>query len=41
MLFYDWNVILLFVCLLVTVVATALTVRRRPWDAAMVALAPA
>ena len=38
--FYDWNVLLLFVCLLVTVVATALTVRRRPWDAAMVALAP-
>ena len=40
MLFYDWNVLLLFVCLLVTVVATALTVRRRPWDAAMVAIAP-
>ena len=38
--FYDWNVILLFACLLVTVVATALTVRRRPWDAALVALAP-
>ncbi len=29
-----------FVALAVTVVATALTVRRRPWDAAMVALAP-
>ncbi len=38
--FYDWNVLMLFVCLLVAVVATALTVRRRMWDAAMVALAP-
>jgi uncharacterized membrane protein len=38
--FYDWNVLLLFGCLLVTVVCTALTVRRRPWDAALVALAP-
>ncbi len=38
--FYDWNVILLFACLIVTVVCTALTVRRRPWDAALVALAP-
>ena len=38
--FYDWNVILLFVCFLATVVFTALTVRRRPWDAALVALAP-
>jgi len=38
--FYDWNVILLFAGLLVAVVATALTVRRRPWDAALVALAP-
>ena len=38
--FYDWNVLLLFVCFLATVVFTALTVRRRPWDAAMVALAP-
>ena len=38
--FYDWNAILLFACLLLTVVATALTVRRRPWDAALVALAP-
>ena len=38
--FYDWNVLLLFVCLIVTVVCTALTVRRRPWDAALVALAP-
>jgi uncharacterized membrane protein len=40
MVFYDWNVLLLLICLIVTVVATALTVRRRPWDAAMVALAP-
>jgi len=40
LLFYDWNVILLFGCLVATVVATALTVRRRPWDAALVALAP-
>jgi uncharacterized membrane protein len=38
--FFDWNALLLFVCLMVTVIATALTVRRRPWDAAMVALAP-
>ncbi len=40
LLFFDWNALLLFGCLLATVVATALTVRRRPWDAAMVALAP-
>jgi uncharacterized membrane protein len=40
MRFYDWNVLMLLVCLIVTVVATAMTVRRRPWDAAMVALAP-
>ncbi len=40
LVFYDWNVILLFVCFLATVVLTALTVRRRPWDAALVALAP-
>lgn len=40
MRFYDWNVLLLFACLVVTVVATALTVRRRAWDAALVALAP-
>lgn len=39
--FYDRNAILLFICFLVAVVATALTVRRRPWDAAMVAAAPA
>jgi len=38
--FFDVNVVLLFLAFMVTVVATALTVRRRPWDAAMVALAP-
>jgi uncharacterized membrane protein len=38
--FFDWNALLIFVCLLATVIATALTVRRRQWDAAMVALAP-
>jgi uncharacterized membrane protein len=38
--FFDVNVVLLFIALVVTVVATSLTVRRRPWDAVMVALAP-
>ena len=38
--FFDVNVVMLFIAFVVTVVATALTVRRRPWDAAMVALAP-
>jgi uncharacterized membrane protein len=38
--FFDINVILLFIPLAIAVAATALTVRRRPWDAAMVALAP-
>lgn len=38
--FFDVNVTLLFPFFVVTVIATALTVRRRPWDAAMVALAP-
>lgn len=38
--FFSINAVMLAVCLLVTVVATAATVRRRPWDAAMVALAP-
>ncbi len=38
--FFDVNVVLLFIAFVVTVVATAKTVRRRPWDAAMVALAP-
>jgi uncharacterized membrane protein len=41
LIFFDWNVLLLLICLIVAVVCTALTVRRRPWDAAMVALAPA
>jgi len=31
---------MLFVAFVVVVIATALTVKRRPWDAAMVALAP-
>lgn len=38
--FFDVNVAMLFIALAVTVVATAMTVRRRPWDAAMIALAP-
>ncbi len=38
--FYDWNAILLGICLIIAVVATALTVRHRPWDAAGFALAP-
>jgi uncharacterized membrane protein len=38
--FFDVNVVLLFIPLAIAVAATALTVRRRPWDAAMVALAP-
>ena len=38
--FFDVNVAGLFIAFIVTVIATALTVRRRPWDAAMVALAP-
>lgn len=40
MAFFDVNVVGLFIPLVVAVVAMALTVRRRPWDAAMVALAP-
>jgi len=39
-LYYDITVLLLFIALLVTVVVTAKTVRSRPWDAAMIALAP-
>ncbi len=39
--FYDWNVILLGASFLVAVACTALTHRRRPWDAALLALAPA
>ena len=38
--FYDWNIILLSACLMVAVACTSYTVRRRPWDAAMFALAP-
>jgi uncharacterized membrane protein len=38
--FYDWNVILLGGAFLVAVACTALTHRRRPWDAALLALAP-
>ena len=38
--FFDLNVLGLLVFLLVAVIATAMTVRHRPWDAAMVALAP-
>ncbi len=38
--FFDLNVLGLFAFLLVAVLATALTVKHRPWDAAMVALAP-
>jgi uncharacterized membrane protein len=39
-MFFDVNVVLLFIPMIITVIATALTVRRRPWDGAMVALAP-
>ena len=38
--FFNVNVIGLLPFLLIAVIATALTVRHRPWDAAMVALAP-
>ena len=38
--FYDINVLLLFIPLAIAVVTMALTVPRRPWDAAMIALAP-
>lgn len=38
--FFDVNVGLLFIPFIIAVVTTALVVRRRPWDAAMVALAP-
>ncbi|HEX5017975.1 MAG TPA: glycosyltransferase 87 family protein [Actinomycetes bacterium] len=38
--FYGINAVAIALLLAVTVWATALTVRRRPWDAAMVALAP-
>lgn len=39
--FFDVNVILLFIPFAIAVVALALTVRRRPWDGAMLAIAPA
>ncbi|MFA7324428.1 MAG: hypothetical protein WC005_08720, partial [Candidatus Nanopelagicales bacterium] len=39
-LFYDVTTVLLFILLLITVIATSLAARNRPWDAAMVALAP-
>jgi uncharacterized membrane protein len=38
--FFDVNVILLTPFLLITVIASALAVCRRAWDAAMIALAP-
>lgn len=38
--FFNINVIGLLPFLLIAILATALTVRHRPWDAAMVALAP-
>ena len=38
--FFAVNTILLLPFFIATVVATAATVRKRPWDAAMVALAP-
>jgi uncharacterized membrane protein len=38
--FFDVNVILLTPFLLITVIASALAVRTRAWDAAMIALAP-
>jgi uncharacterized membrane protein len=38
--FFDVNLVVAFLCLGAAVVATARTVRHRPWDAAMVALAP-
>ena len=38
--FFDVNVLMLLIPLLITVIATALTDRRRPWDAMMVAASP-
>jgi len=38
--FFDVNVIMLTPFVLITVIASALSVRRRPWIAAMIALAP-
>lgn len=40
MTFFSVNVVLMLPFFIATVVATALTVRRRPWDALMVAVAP-
>ncbi|MDX6225595.1 MAG: hypothetical protein QOE64_1971 [Frankiales bacterium] len=39
--FFDITAMILAACLMLVVVLTAKTARRRPWDAAMVALAPA
>lgn len=38
--YFDINALAIALCAAVVVVATARTVRRRPWDAAMFALAP-
>lgn len=38
--FFDVTVVLLFLALITIVVATVKTVSNRPWDAAMIALAP-
>lgn len=38
--FFTANVIMLFVCFVVAIVATAKTVPNRPWDAALLAAAP-
>ncbi len=38
--FFYTNALMLAICLVVAVIATAATVKRRPWDAAMVAVAP-
>lgn len=41
LMFFNVNAIMLAGCFVVAIAATSLTVRRRPWDGAMVALAPA
>jgi uncharacterized membrane protein len=38
--FFDVNVVMLFACWVVAVLAAAVAQRTRPWDAAMLALAP-
>ncbi|MFN8183848.1 MAG: glycosyltransferase 87 family protein [Candidatus Nanopelagicales bacterium] len=38
--FFNVNVLLLLICWIIAVLATAVASRSRPWDAAMVALAP-